>query len=78
MYRFRTYDLAKEFYQNCKNLKFRRHIKDQFDRALLSVVLNINSESWGGDEIGGQCSVFSVSASLPVPRLPVCQIAGVY
>ena len=41
MQNFRTYDLAKEFYQNCKSLKFNKHFKDQFDRALLSVVLNI-------------------------------------
>ena len=41
MQNFRTYDLAKRFYQNCKRLKFKAHLRDQFNRALLSIVLNI-------------------------------------
>ena len=38
---FRTYQLAKEFYQNCKEINARYHLKDQLLRASLSVVLNL-------------------------------------
>lgn len=39
---FRTLTLAINFYHQVKNLKFpNRHMKDQYDRALLSVLLNL-------------------------------------
>jgi four helix bundle protein len=38
---FRTYHLAKEFYEECETIKCKAHIKDQLSRASLSVVLNI-------------------------------------
>ena len=38
---FRTYQLARSFYFNCRGLKMKGHCKDQFDRALLSIVLNL-------------------------------------
>ena len=38
---FRTYQLAKELHGACQGLKLRAPMKDQFERALLSVVLNI-------------------------------------
>ncbi len=41
MKNFRTYELAKTLYLDCKDLKLRKPLKDQFERALLSVVLNI-------------------------------------
>ena len=41
MKNFKTYELAKEFYKECQNLKLKAPFKDQFDRALLSIVLNI-------------------------------------
>jgi four helix bundle protein len=41
MKNFRTYQLAKNFYLKHKNLKMRGPCKNQFDRALLSVVLNL-------------------------------------
>jgi len=41
MKNFRTYNLAKQFYKDCKNLNFKAPYRDQFDRALLSVVLNL-------------------------------------
>lgn len=37
---FRTYELAKAFYKDCQNLKLKQPAKDQFDRAVLSIVLN--------------------------------------
>ena len=41
MKNFRTYQLAKAFYHECEHLKFKAPMKDQFERALLSVVLNL-------------------------------------
>ncbi|MBP9673927.1 MAG: four helix bundle protein [Bacteriovoracaceae bacterium] len=38
---FKTYQLAKELYQVCKNLKAPLHLKDQLLRASSSVVLNL-------------------------------------
>ena len=38
---FIVYQLAKEFYQDSRKLKLKGELKDQFDRASLSVVLNI-------------------------------------
>lgn len=43
---FRTLDLAIEFYQKVKGLKLpKAHLQDQFDRALLSIVLNLSEGS---------------------------------
>ncbi len=41
MKNFRTYELAKSFYKECQSLKLQEPMKGQFDRALLSVVLNL-------------------------------------
>ncbi len=44
--KFRTLELATNFYQNAKNHRFpKRHMQDQFDRALLSIVLNLSEGS---------------------------------
>ncbi len=42
MKNFRTYELAKEFYKACQGLKLSSIAKDQFDRALLSIPLNLS------------------------------------
>src|SRR4051794_35638871 len=41
MKNFRTYDMARQFHKDCQNLKLREPYRDQFDRALLSVLLNL-------------------------------------
>ena len=41
MQKFKTYQLAKEFYHKSKNLKLREPMRNQFNRASLSVVLNL-------------------------------------
>jgi len=41
MKNFRTHQLAIQFYKDCKNLKLSSIAKDQFDRALLSIPLNL-------------------------------------
>ena len=42
MKNFRTYQIALSFYQECKKLKIsNRNIRDQFERASLSIVLNL-------------------------------------
>ena len=41
MKNFRTYQLAKELYLECQGLKLPIYLKDQLDRASLSVALNL-------------------------------------
>ena len=41
MKKFKTYQLAIQFYQKSNSLKLRGPIKNQFQRALLSIVLNL-------------------------------------
>src|SRR6516165_5615191 len=41
MKNFRTYQLAIEFYKDCQGLKLSSIVRDQFDRALLSIPLNL-------------------------------------
>ncbi len=41
MSNFRTYELAKKFYTDCQELKLKGALKDQFDRAVLSIPLNL-------------------------------------
>ncbi|MCR9204010.1 MAG: four helix bundle protein [Halobacteriovoraceae bacterium] len=42
MKNFKTYQLALEFYNECRKLKIsNRVVKDQFERASLSIVLNL-------------------------------------
>jgi four helix bundle protein len=41
MTHFRTYQLAKEFYKDCQGLKLQGPLKNQFERAVLSIPLNL-------------------------------------
>ena len=41
MEKFKTYQLAKQFYHKSNNLKLREPMKNQFQRAILSIVLNL-------------------------------------
>lgn len=41
MKKFRTYELAIEFYKECQKAKVNSSMKDQFDRASLSIPLNL-------------------------------------
>ena len=41
MKKFRTYQLAISFYRNSNHLKLKQPIRDQFHRAVLSIVLNL-------------------------------------
>ena len=41
MKNFRTYELAIEFYHSCSHLKLKAPLKDQFERATLSIPLNL-------------------------------------
>ncbi len=41
MKNFRTYQLSLEFYKDCQGLKLSTVAQDQFERALLSVPLNL-------------------------------------
>lgn len=47
MKNFKTYQLAVEFFESCQGIKFKnKAIKDQFERASLSICLSI-AEGWG-------------------------------
>jgi four helix bundle protein len=41
MKNFRTYELSIQFHRGCQKLKLSTVAKDQFDRAILSIVLNL-------------------------------------
>src|SRR6187431_817442 len=41
MKNFRTLDLAKDFYQRAKRAQFKGALKNQFERAVLSIPLNL-------------------------------------
>ncbi len=45
MKRFRTYQIALSFYKDCKRLRLQNPIKNQFERASLSIVLNLSEGS---------------------------------
>ena len=42
---FRTYELAKDFYKECRKIKLNGAMKSQFERASLSIVLNLSEGS---------------------------------
>ncbi len=41
MTKFRTLEIAKKFYREAKGLRLKQPLKNQYDRALLSIVLNL-------------------------------------
>ena len=41
MKKLKTYHMAKEFYKNSKSLYLKDPIRNQFDRAILSIILNL-------------------------------------
>ena len=41
MTKFKTYQLAVDFYKNSRQLHLREPLKNQFERAALSIVLNL-------------------------------------
>ena len=41
MNNFRTYELSIQFYRDCQGLKLSSIAKDQFERAILSIPLNL-------------------------------------
>lgn len=45
MKNFKTYELAKSFYQNCQKISLEGAFKNQFERASLSIVLNLSEGS---------------------------------
>ena len=58
--RFRTYDLAVNFYHLTQPLQLARHLKDQLDRAAASIVLNL-AEGSGRRTRADQKRFFSIA-----------------
>ena len=57
---FRTYDLAKTFYKACQNLDVRGAMRNQLDRAALSVPLNL-AEGRGRQTLTDQKRFFQIA-----------------
>jgi four helix bundle protein len=45
LYNFRTYQVSLEFYRACEQLKCKKHLKDQLNRASASIPLNLSEGS---------------------------------
>ena len=57
---FRTYNLAVDFYKECQNLKVRGAMRNQLDRAALSVPLNL-AEGRGRRTLKDQQHFFQIA-----------------
>ena len=57
---FLAYELALELHKQCEGIRAKRHIKDQLDRASLSVVLNL-AEASGKPTQPEQRRIFSIA-----------------
>jgi len=57
---FRTYQLAKSFYNACQGLHLKAPMRDQFERAVLSVVLNL-AEGSGKPTINDRRKFYSIA-----------------
>jgi len=60
MKNFRTFNLAVEFYKQSSTIKFSGHLKDQFQRAALSIPLNL-AEGRGKATVKDQKRFFSIA-----------------
>ena len=57
---FRSYDLAVQFYKACQGLKLTNPIRSQFERALLSIPLNLR-EGYGRSTLKDQQRFFTIA-----------------
>ena len=57
---FRTYELASQFYKECQKLEVRGAIKNQLDRAVLSIPLNL-AEGRGRRTLTDQKHFFQIA-----------------
>ena len=57
---FRTYELALQFYKECQKLEVRGAIKNQLDRAVLSIPLNL-AEGRGRRTLTDQKHFFQIA-----------------
>lgn len=60
MHHLRSYQLAVQFYRDAKDTKLPRYIKDQFQRAALSIVLNL-SEGTGKRTMPDRLRFFQIA-----------------
>ncbi len=60
MKNFRTYQLAVEFYKKSRNLNLKGNLKNQFDRASSSIVLNL-AEGSGKFSQRDKCRFYKIA-----------------
>ena len=58
---FRTYQLARLFYKECQKLEVRGAMRNQLDRAALSVPLNLAEGRGGGRTLTEQKRFFQIA-----------------
>ena len=75
MTKFKTYQLAIQFYRNSQKLHLKEPLKNQFQRAILSIVLNL-AEGSVSLKVNQPLAVFGQVARrlLPSQRLLVSKI----
>lgn len=74
--KFRTYDLALQSYHLGKNLKMEWHLRDQFLRALSSVVLNL-AEGSGKDTRKDQRKFYVIALGSLREVQAICELGQI-
>jgi len=75
MKKFRTYDLAVQFYRIASSLKLPRHLRDQLQRASSSIVLNL-AEGRGKRTLKDQLKFFYIAMGSLRECQAILELAG--
>ena len=75
MKNFRTYNLSAEFYKKSRNLNLKGAMKGQFDRASLSIPLNL-AEGWGKSTRKDRLKFFQIAFGSTRECQSLLQLSG--
>ena len=75
MKNFRTYNLSAEFYKKSRNLNLKGAMKGQFDRASLSIPLNL-AEGWGKSTKKDRLKFFQIAFGSTRECQSLLQLSG--